>query len=1303
MAETKGFFDYFPNIQLTDELKELLRSQPVENAVYYKKKETVCLTIAFKEIVSSKIFAEIENEIKSQVFPERALKIRIIPHFVFEEKLSIEQIIDIYRDDILWELQNQGNDMLVCLMFKDSAFAIAENNITFTTHNKFMIDFRGDSFKSFLTTLFKERFDIDVVIQLEYKENPEAMQEFLRQRELEDARFQEEIRRKNMARVLSSEKNNQPANNNTAKQHKTKQKVKNPDLIFGRNTEGDIMSIEDLNEFEGETVIQGCITKYEERNIKRDDKLLVLLNITDYTDSICAKLFIKKDILLQIREHLQEDCFVKIKGLVSFDTFSKEQTISNIIGISKCENFTYIRKDTASEKRVELHCHTKSSDMDGVASAGDIVRNAYNWGMSAVAITDHGVVHSFPEANHERDELWKEYKKKCEQDGIKPCDFKDFFKIIYGVEGYLVNDIEDDEPTVPIDKKKNTYHIILLAQNEIGRVNLYTLISKSHLDYYGKRPRIPKSELIKHREGIIIGSACEAGELFRAITRGKSDEEIINIANLYDYFEIQPVGNNHFMILNDQDFPQIQSSKDLENLNRRIVLLGEKLNRPVVATCDAHFLNPEDEIYRRIIMTSKGFSDADNQAPLFFRTTDEMLEEFNYLGEEKAYEVVVKNSNLIASKIEAISPVRSDKCPPVIENSEITLRELCTKKAHELYGENLPSIVEERMNKELDAIIGNGYAVMYIIAQKLVSKSLSDGYLVGSRGSVGSSFAAFLAGITEVNSLSPHYRCPSCFYTDFDSDEVKSFSGGSGCDMPDKVCPVCGGTLAKDGFDIPFETFLGFNGDKEPDIDLNFSSDYQARAHQYTEEIFGKGQTFKAGTIGTLADKTAYGMVKGYHEERGFNKRKAEIDRLIKGCSGVRRSTGQHPGGIVVLPKGENINSFTPIQHPANDMNTDIITTHFDYHSIDHNLLKLDELGHADPTMIRELQDLTGLDPTKIPLDDANVMSLFTSPKALGLSSEELFGCRVGSLGIPEFGTGFVENMLIEANPTKFSDLIRIAGLGHGTDVWLGNAQKLIQNGVCTISSAICCRDDIMVYLIHMGLEPGTAFKIMEDVRKGKVAKGQCDKWELWKEEMKSHNVPDWYISSCEKIMYMFPKAHAAAYVMMAWRIAYCKLYYPLEYYTAYFSVRASAFSYEEMCQGKEHLEHLMKQMIARQDILSKKEQDTLKEMRIVQEMYARGIEFVPIDLRLVNATKFTITDDKIMPSLTSIQGLGEKAAESITQAIKNGYFSSVAELKRNSGIGDSTIALLDKFGLLDGIPRDNQLSLFDLLDGGGF
>ncbi|MDY3796041.1 MAG: PolC-type DNA polymerase III, partial [Agathobacter sp.] len=842
--------------------------------------------------------------------------------------------------------------------------------------------------------------------------------------------------------------------------------------------------------------------------------------------------------------------------------------------------------------------------------------------------------------------------------------------------------------------KLPTYHAIILATCDQGRTNLYRLISVSHLKYFNRRPRIPKSEFVKYRDGLLLGSACEAGELYRAILRGQSEEEITRIVDFYDYLEIQPLGNNAFMIRDEES--SIASEDDLIEINKKIVRLGEQFDKPVVATCDVHFLDPEDEIYRRIIMSNKGFKDADEQAPLFLRTTEEMLKEFSYLGSSKAEEVVITNTNLIADMCERISPVRPDKCPPVIENSDQMLRDICYNKAHKMYGDPLPSIVQERLDRELNSIISNGYAVMYIIAQKLVWKSNEDGYLVGSRGSVGSSFVATMSGITEVNPLHAHYLCKHCKYSDFDSEEVKSYSGRGGCDMPDKLCPVCGKPLSKDGFDIPFETFLGFKGNKEPDIDLNFSGEYQSKAHKYTEVIFGEGQTYKAGTIGTLADKTAFGYIKNYYEERGVRKRNCEIDRIVQGCVGVRRTTGQHPGGIVVLPMGEEINTFTPIQHPANDMTVDITTTHFDYHSIDHNLLKLDILGHDDPTMIRMLQDLTGVDPTQIPLDDKAVMSLFQNTSALGIEPEDIDGCKLGALGIPEFGTDFAMGMLIDTQPTEFSDLIRIAGLSHGTDVWLGNAQTLIQEGTATISTCICTRDDIMTYLIGKGLESEEAFNIMEKVRKGVIAKGKCKEWPQWKEDMIAHGVPDWYIWSCEKIKYMFPKAHAAAYVMMAWRIAYCKVYYPLAYYAAYFSIRATGFSYELMCQGKERLENYMADYKKRKDTLSKKEQDVFKDMRIVQEMYARGFEFEKLDIFTAHPNRFQIVNGKLMPSLNSIDGLGDNAAVSIAEAAKDGPFLSKDDFRERTKVSKTIVDMMGDLGLFGDIPESNQLSLFD-------
>ena len=837
--------------------------------------------------------------------------------------------------------------------------------------------------------------------------------------------------------------------------------------------------------------------------------------------------------------------------------------------------------------------------------------------------------------------------------------------------------------------KMPTYHVIILAKNDLGRVNLYRLVSWSHVRFFSRRPRIPKSLLNQYREGLIIGSACEAGELYQAILRGGTDAELQRLVRFYDYLEIQPLGNDMFMLRDEKS--TVKTVEDLKEINRKIVRLGEQCGKPVCATCDVHFLDPEDEIYRRILMAGMGFKDSDEQAPLYLRTTEEMLAEFDYLGSDLAYEVVVANTRKIADMCEPIAPVRPDKCPPVIENSDETLRNICYNRAHEMYGENLPKIVTDRLERELTSIISNGFAVMYIIAQKLVWKSNEDGYLVGSRGSVGSSFVATMSGITEVNPLSPHYYCTNCHYYDFDSEEVKKYSGMAGCDMPDKLCPVCGHPLTKDGFDIPFETFLGFKGDKEPDIDLNFSGEYQSRAHDYTEVIFGKGQTFRAGTIGTLADKTAFGYVKNYFEEHGERKRNCEINRIVQGCVGVRRTTGQHPGGIVVLPLGEMIYSFTPVQHPANDMTTKTITTHFDYHSIDHNLLKLDILGHDDPTMIRMLQDLIGLDPVKdIPLDCREVMSLFQDTSALGITPEDIGGCKLGALGVPEFGTDFAMQMLLDTKPKYFSDLVRIAGLAHGTDVWLGNAQTLIQEGKATIQTAICTRDDIMVYLIQQGLEEGTAFTIMESVRKGKGLKPE------WEEEMSAHGVPDWYIWSCKKIKYMFPKAHAAAYVMMAWRIAYCKVFYPLAYYASFFSIRASAFSYEIMCLGREKLESHLADYKRRSDSLSKKEQDTLRDMRIVQEMYARGFDFLPMDIYKARARHFQVMGNKLMPSINSIDGLGEKAADSIEEAAKDGPFLSKEDFRNRTRVSKTICDLMGELGILKDLPETNQLSLFD-------
>ena len=833
-------------------------------------------------------------------------------------------------------------------------------------------------------------------------------------------------------------------------------------------------------------------------------------------------------------------------------------------------------------------------------------------------------------------------------------------------------------------KKLPSYHAIILAKDYVGLKNLYKLISYSHLNYFYKKPRILKSMFEKYREGLILGSACEAGELYRAIVAGRPEEEIEAIAKYYDYLEIQPIGNNEYMVRNGT----VADDFELQNINRKIVELGEKLNKLVVATCDVHFMDPQDEIYRRILQAGQKYDDADFQAPLYLRTTQEMLDEFAYLGEEKAYEVVVTNTNKIADLCDKISPISDEKCPPHIEGCEQTIKDIAYSKAHELYGDPLPEIVQNRLDKELDSIIRNGFSVMYIIAQKLVWKSNEDGYIVGSRGSVGSSFVANMTGITEVNSLQAHYRCPNCKYSDFSDYGVKN-----GFDLPDKDCPKCGHKLAKDGMDIPFETFLGFNGDKEPDIDLNFSGEYQAKAHKYTEVIFGKGTTFKAGTVGTVADKTAFGYVKNYYEERHIPVTNAEIARLSTGCTGIKRTTGQHPGGIIVVPKGREIFEFCPVQHPADDPTSDIITTHFDYHSIDQNLLKLDILGHDDPTMIRMLFDLTGIDPTKVPLDDKETMSIFKSTEALGVTPEQIHS-EVGTFGIPEFGTKFVRGMLVDTKPTTFAELISISGLSHGTDVWLNNAQELIDKGIVTLSEAIGCRDDIMVYLMKMGLEPNHAFKIMETVRKGKALKDPA-KWAEYVQMMKDHDVPDWYIKSCEKIKYMFPKAHAAAYVTNAFRIAWFKVHQPEAYYTAFFSIRADGFDYDIMCHGKEKLLNKMREIDMAGNAALPKDKDMYPVLELVLEMYERGIKFLPVDLYESDATKFKMEPEGIRPPLNSVPGLGTVAALSIQAAREEEKFMCIDDLQMRGKVGKSVIEVLSKAGCLEGMTQSNQMSLF--------
>ncbi|MFR5316028.1 MAG: PolC-type DNA polymerase III [Sellimonas intestinalis] len=1497
----KDFFEVFPTLNLPEDVRFLLKDVRVTKVATNSTRDFIRIYLFSTHLLQKKKIYELEYSIKHQLFDRSSIQVEILESYQLSGQYTPENLMNEYYESILLELEQRS--AVERSMFEHADCEFEDGVLNLKLQNSIVAEGKKDSIVNLLLEVFNNRFHVPLSVKVGYlppkKKSALEFNDLLLQAEVDEIIERNEALRKEKQKKAGESENGgndsgkeksppvpkMPKEKRFGKEMKKPimrrdfRKSDDPNMIYGRDFDDTPIELSQVVGEMGEITIRGKVISFDTREI-RNEKTILMFAVTDFTDTITVKMFARNDQLPDLLGDIKKGSFLKVKGITTIDKFDGELTIGSVTGIRKIHDFTVSRKDLYPEKRVELHCHTKMSDMDGVSEVNDIVKRAHDWGHKAIAITDHGVVQAFPDANH----------------FIQSLDKEDPFKIIYGVEAYLVDDlteiapgagsqsldgtyvvfdlettgfspIQDKiieigavkvergviterfstfvNPKIPIPfkitqltsitddmvvdaetidvvlpkfldfigdavlvahnagfdvsfieqncryqeierefisldtvalarvllptlskyklnvvakalnislenhhravddagataeifvrfvemlkereidtlkelnqfgsmnpdaiRKLPSHHAVILAKNETGRVNLYRLVSMSHLQYFSRMPGFRRANFLRHGEGLIIGSACEAGELFQAVLNGKSEEQIAKLVDFYDYLEIQPIGNNRFMIASDR-VSNVRSEEDLRDLNRKIVRLGEKFQKPVVATCDVHFLDPEDEVYRRIIMAGKGFTDADEQAPLYLHTTEEMMEEFSYLGTAKAHEVVIENPNKIADMIEKISPVRPDKCPPVIDNSDQQLRDICYKKAHEMYGENLPDVVTERLERELHSIISNGFAVMYIIAQKLVWKSNEDGYLVGSRGSVGSSFVATMAGITEVNPLSPHYYCPHCHYSDFDSEEVRAFAGGCGWDMKDKDCPVCGHPLIKDGFDIPFETFLGFKGNKEPDIDLNFSGDYQSNAHKYTEVIFGKGQTFRAGTIGTLADKTAFGFVKNYYEERGSRKRNCEIDRIVQGCTGIRRSTGQHPGGIIVLPHGEDINSFTPVQHPANDMTTDIITTHFDYHSIDHNLLKLDILGHDDPTMIKTLEELINSDAMEneydgkehvfdardIPLDDPDVMSLFANTSALGITPEDIDGCPVGCLGIPEFGTDFVIQMVVDTKPKTLSDLIRISGLSHGTDVWLNNAQTLILEGKATISTAICTRDDIMTYLINKGMDSELSFTIMEKVRKGKGLTPEFEK------SMKEAGVPDWYIWSCKKIKYMFPKAHAAAYVMMAYRIAYCKVNYPLAYYAAYFGIRADAFSYEIMCQGKETLNYYYREYKSRQDHLSKKEQDTMKDMKIVQEMYARGLEFTPIDIYRAKATKFRIIDGKLMPPLSSIDGMGDKAAEAVEQASRDGKYLSKDDFRQRTKASKTVIDKMADLGLLSDLPESNQLSLFDFAD----
>ena len=998
------------------------------------------------------------------------------------------------------------------------------------------------------------------------------------------------------------------------------------------------------------------------------------LLLTDNTTTICTKAFITAAKQKEIEQFLEPGDPVKIRGEVQWDTFEN----LNVIMIKDLEKGERAegRQDTwKGAKRVELHAHTKMSSMDGLNEPSDIVNQAAAWGQPAVAITDHGVVQAFPDA--------AKAAKKLKSKG------KDI-KIIYGMEGYVFDDAGLIDENGNIDyKSRPTNHIILLAATQEGMKNIYKLVSYSHLHYFYKRPRLPKSVIQANREGIIIGSACEAGELYQAFYRQRPMEEVRQIAEFYDYFEIQPLINNRFLTEDRTEGGKYPDRRrltvdDLKDINRQIVALGEEMGKPVVATTDAHYDRDTSAIYRNIIMAGQGYKDAESGQGLYLRTTDEMMEEFSYLGADTARKVVIENTNLIADMIDELLPVPKGKFPPKIEGAEETLRKTCMEKAHSIYGDPLPQVVGERLEKELSSIINNGYAVMYVSAQMLVHKSLEDGYLVGSRGSVGSSLAATMAGITEVNPLDPHYICPECKYMEFGDMQMYD----CGIDMPPKKCPVCGAEMNRDGFTIPFATFLGFDGDKEPDIDLNFAGEYQAVAHKYVGTIFGEKNVFKAGTVGTIADKTAYGYVRKFYEEQGIPINKYEADRLTQHCTGVKRTTGQHPGGIVIVPDDHEIYEFCPVQHPANDTKSDIITTHFDYHKIDENLLKLDILGHNVPSMIRQLQDMTGVDPLTVPLTDRKVLSIFNGIEALDIKDPD-YKFKHGSYAIPEFGTSFVRQMLDDTKPDKFADLVRISGFSHGTDVWLNNAQDYIRQGVATMREVISTRDDIMNYLMLKGIENKTSFQIMEDVRKNRPLK------EEQLAVMKEHGVPDWYIDSCIKIQYMFPRAHAVAYTMMSFRMAWYKVYYPREFYATYFGSVVSDFDADTILKGREAIIEKMDLINAKGLEATAKENNELTVLEVAYEMYARGYEFKDMVLGESEAARFKISDGKVLLPFMALSGMGETAARSLADEYNVKPYETIEEITKRAKINKSSVEALRVRGVLKGLPETDQLSFF--------
>lgn len=1074
--------------------------------------------------------------------------------------------------------------------------------------------------------------------------------------------------------------------------------LESAELFYGRSIDKNAVALSEYVPLDNaEAAVKfvgwGRVFDFESRTVngRKGPCLSCKFCFSDNTNSLAASLFVDEKLKERIAP-LKDGACLLINGTYEYDRWMNDFVVK-VTALATLQEYKV--RDEAEEKRIELHCHTNMSQKDAVSSGDDIVKYAYALGHKAIAITDHGVVQAYPAVAAAVADIHKAGGD---------------FKVIYGVEGYFVDDEKHDITKMSAkDIAKIRFHQILLVRDLVGLKNLYKLVSDAHINNFYGRPCILKSKLRAHREGLLVGSACEAGDLYSAIVDGASHEELLEIARFYDYLEIQPLGNNEFMIRKSVEedktdkrtgaviknrFRHVTSLDIIKDFNRKVVEIGDELGLPVVATGDVHFLKKDDAVIRKILLAGQKYEDFDNQAPLYLKLTDEMLADFEYFG-ERAREFVIENPAKIADMISPdVIPVPKGNYPPVIEGSDDELREICWKRAHDMYGENLPSIVEERLSKELDGIINNGFSIMYISAQKLVKYSEDHGYLVGSRGSVGSSFAATMAGISEVNPLAPHYYCARCKYSEFFTDG----SYGSGFDLPEKNCPVCGKPLCRDGHDIPFETFLGFKGDKVPDIDLNFSDEFQNSVQKYTEELFGSENVFKAGTISTIAEKTAFGFTKAYAEATGITLSGPELKRLagMVRDSEIKSTTGQHPAGMVVVPRDKEIYDFCPIQHPADDINSDIITTHFDFHSIHDTILKLDELGHVVPTTYKYLEEYSGIPVSEVSMSDPKVYSLFTSTEALGVTPEEIYS-KNGTFCLPEFGTDFVRSMLLDCQPKTFADLLQISGLSHGTGVWIGNAKDLIDNGTCTISDVIGTRDNIMVYLIHQGIDNSTAFKITETVRKGLVAKGKvsAEKWEEMAQIMREHNVPEWYIQSCYKIEYMFPKAHAAAYVISALRLAWYKVYRPIEFYCAFFTARPEDIEVETVMKGTAAVRQRINSIRALGKEASAKETDVYNKLLIINEMLSRGLEILPIDIHKSHATHYLLEDGKMRLPFCALSGVGEKAAYSIYDTAQNADYISKDEFQAAAGVSKTIIKALSDIGAFGNLPDSNQMSLF--------